>query len=441
MPQQKAPETQMQRSQSGRPSITQPIISTSKDIFGDDILTDFDVTKSIEDADHGVDHADYGYHEGGLEPRDDNNNAYRSHTLPQLLLHRDYINESTLERKSDSLLDDDEIPHYDEESGETEEHSSEGTAPAPHHINADYMNQTLKHIDDSVYMELQNGVPSQDLRSFPAPQTVIAMRLPKTSGQTSIPAETAEPGVSIRKSILKDGRRSVGTTPSSALQHDDHRRGRPRDSKQQLDLEPSRQNLKRKSTRITDSQPPPPENGSPEREPTRSPSSRDMIKSTSQSQKLNDQPPTPAINGPAVQLDYDENSLTKLKYEVLKNQSFDESPRAVASLPLPISHLAPDAPLADRLKHFATQSSKEQAHNFSRMSLEEWQESGDWFMERFQDLMASIRRARSEKRAIAQEFEDELAVREEAVRDKTDGLERMMRDMKTGGEGVLRGKK
>jgi hypothetical protein len=141
-----------------------------------------------------------------------------------------------------------------------------------------------------------------------------------------------------------------------------------------------------------------------------------------------------------VELDFDEEALSAMQYSQLRDQEFEDNPRANnAAIPQNDS-LAADASVQERLQHYATRPTPEQIELLSRMRMNEWEESGDWFIERFTDLMSKLRDARKEKRQIAQQFEDEIAHREEEVRAKIDNLDGVMKDMKNGGEGVLRGK-
>ncbi|KAJ4294770.1 hypothetical protein N0V88_005004 [Collariella sp. IMI 366227] len=49
-----------------------------------------------------------------------------------------------------------------------------------------------------------------------------------------------------------------------------------------------------------------------------------------------------------------------------------------------------------------------------QLSLDEWDEAGDWFLAQFGDVVARLRKARRAKRQMVQRFEGEVAAREEA---------------------------
>lgn len=142
-----------------------------------------------------------------------------------------------------------------------------------------------------------------------------------------------------------------------------------------------------------------------------------------------------------VRPDYDEKLLYTMDYATLKAQPFDDQPGDTAPSQPPANGLPPaGASFKDRLKHMSKQGQLNQAEFFSQLSKEEWEKSGDWFIDQFTDLMKQMRAARQAKREISKQFEDEIAAREEAVRGKTVGIEQVLRKMKTGGETVLKQK-
>jgi hypothetical protein len=74
------------------------------------------------------------------------------------------------------------------------------------------------------------------------------------------------------------------------------------------------------------------------------------------------------------------------------------------------------------------------------MSTTDWEESGDWFVDRFSQIMQDMKNNRKKRRAITEKFESEIRAREEAVRGKSENLKKTFEDMQASGEGVLRGK-
>lgn len=135
--------------------------------------------------------------------------------------------------------------------------------------------------------------------------------------------------------------------------------------------------------------------------------------------------------------DYDPATLHSMPYTDLQTQPFDHDPNPP---PCPLPERLLSAPLASKLHHITTLSDAERRTFFATLSLAEWEESGDWFVERFSELVRKMKEARTERRRVAGEFEDEVARREEFVRRSREGVEGEMRKMRKGGEDVLRSK-
>lgn len=74
------------------------------------------------------------------------------------------------------------------------------------------------------------------------------------------------------------------------------------------------------------------------------------------------------------------------------------------------------------------------------LPMDEYEECGDIMVERFSDFVKTFKTARQQRRKIAKEFEDEIAKREELVRDKINAFEKDLNRLKTGGEDVVRKK-
>lgn len=165
---------------------------------------------------------------------------------------------------------------------------------------------------------------------------------------------------------------------------------------------------------------------------------------------------TPRANGPSnkqtptssqagkrkkadLELDYDTNTLSNMNYSELKDQPFDSNPKAPPSV-IPEFLSSPEASLEDHLEYFRGSEPDDQITFFAQMSLDQWEQSGDWFLGRFGDIMSKLKEARRAKRDVSKTFEEELATREEAVRCKAEGIQEVFRQMRAGGEGVLRGR-
>ncbi|KAI9870896.1 MAG: hypothetical protein M1830_003655, partial [Pleopsidium flavum] len=84
-----------------------------------------------------------------------------------------------------------------------------------------------------------------------------------------------------------------------------------------------------------------------------------------------------------LELDYDPETLRTMDYSDLKAQPFDSNPRAPPSvLPDNLS----TASLPEKLQHVTTLPDDQRTQFFSSLTMTEWEDSGDWFVERFTDL-------------------------------------------------------
>ncbi|KFY85785.1 hypothetical protein V500_08130 [Pseudogymnoascus sp. VKM F-4518 (FW-2643)] len=138
-------------------------------------------------------------------------------------------------------------------------------------------------------------------------------------------------------------------------------------------------------------------------------------------------------------LDFDEETLHKMPYEELRNQSFDENP-SQAKKPVTQSLTSPPQTLSERMGLFKAQSPEDRAAFLATLSIDEWEEAGQWLMVQFGTVMTKVAAARRERRKIAAAFEEKLAARDAEVREKTDGVTAVLQQMKNGGQDLLRGR-
>ncbi|RYP41768.1 hypothetical protein DL767_000784 [Monosporascus sp. MG133] len=137
----------------------------------------------------------------------------------------------------------------------------------------------------------------------------------------------------------------------------------------------------------------------------------------------------------AFELDYDDSALAHMSYADLRKQPFDFDPTQAEAQ----SVGAPaQGTLSEKLDHFLGKDQATQADFFTRMSVTDWEDSGDWFLERFGEIVHKIKEARQSKRATVESFENEIAEREEVVRNKMHGIGRRLAELKSEGEGLMR---
>lgn len=131
-------------------------------------------------------------------------------------------------------------------------------------------------------------------------------------------------------------------------------------------------------------------------------------------------------------LDYDDKALSQKTFGDLLNEPFDLDPAQAGN-----DQGGDGNPLSNKLDRFANQPEEEQREFFASMTMEDWEESGDWLVDRFTDLMKRMKEARREKRKIAVDFEMEAAKRAEAVEKRSDALDRKMCKMRQDGLRVV----
>jgi hypothetical protein len=138
--------------------------------------------------------------------------------------------------------------------------------------------------------------------------------------------------------------------------------------------------------------------------------------------------------------DYHDDKLGEMAYQDLKKETWETESHGR-------QHMQPDGqkrvvePLKDRFEMCIKEEDRNIQFDFlKQLSMAEWEEIGDLFIERFGEIMKKMRMARQNKRNLVSDFENRIEGREALVRRKSENLEVKFRDMKKGGEGVLRGK-
>jgi hypothetical protein len=140
-------------------------------------------------------------------------------------------------------------------------------------------------------------------------------------------------------------------------------------------------------------------------------------------------------NRPAA--DYDDKVLSSMSWADLQKEPFDHDPAQAA-------HTHGQAgsetdQLTKNLERLKSETDEDQRAFFCRASMEDWEKSGDWFVDQFADLMKKLRDARREKREMVGGFEKEAAQREEAVRQRSEAIDRKLAKMRQDGRRVVGG--
>jgi hypothetical protein len=149
----------------------------------------------------------------------------------------------------------------------------------------------------------------------------------------------------------------------------------------------------------------------------------------------------PMIHGPAHDSnfdpdgDYDVKTLHAMRYDELRDESFDINPRL--SDP-PLSGEMLNKPLVERLAHVQEKfDAGKQSDFFRALPTAEWEDAGDWFLDQFSSIIKRTKEARQEKRKLAQGFEKEIEKRHKLVSKKQQHVASAMNKMQAQGQGLV----
>ena len=142
----------------------------------------------------------------------------------------------------------------------------------------------------------------------------------------------------------------------------------------------------------------------------------------------------------SLDLDYSDAELSNMTFDRLKNEPFDQDPRATAGV-LPDN--LTDASLPDKLVYITSSKGllkqvEQQKAFFSSLDIGQYENCGDLIVDRFAAIMTKFKDARQEKRKIAKEFEAEVAKREECVRARKAAIETDMERLRSAGKELVK---
>lgn len=132
-------------------------------------------------------------------------------------------------------------------------------------------------------------------------------------------------------------------------------------------------------------------------------------------------------------LDYKLEDLYAKDFDELQSEPFDGPLRE------DIHDTSSDhsKPLGERLAAVAKLDVRRQKELFSSLSLQQWEEAGDWFQECFSEVFGKLKAARKHRREIASEFEQRIAHRQQALTKKRKITDDALSEMKKSGSLVL----
>lgn len=138
--------------------------------------------------------------------------------------------------------------------------------------------------------------------------------------------------------------------------------------------------------------------------------------------------------------DHSTAELKNMDYQDLANEAWDIDPHDKPQVQSTPPERAPES-IKDRFERILKEEEIDNQYAIVKtLSMEEWEQTGELFIDRFGELMKKMIKARQDKRALVYEFEKKIEERERLIRTKSVKLEKNLLDMKKGGEGVLRGK-
>lgn len=134
-------------------------------------------------------------------------------------------------------------------------------------------------------------------------------------------------------------------------------------------------------------------------------------------------------------VDYDSNELFNMDYDKLRCEDFDTEPRRKSETVL---NEVPTGSLKERLAHVQKNLNPDEKDQFFRaLPTREWEDAGDWFLDRFGDIISRAKEARQKKRKVAREFEDEVEKRYRKVAKKQQIVEKALDEMKEKGQDLI----
>jgi hypothetical protein len=137
-----------------------------------------------------------------------------------------------------------------------------------------------------------------------------------------------------------------------------------------------------------------------------------------------------------IELDYDPQVLKTMSYADLDKQPFDRDPRAPDSA-TPVDEHGVPLTLHRKLSNLSRMKEEDVRAMFLSQKDQEWEDTGAWFMGRFEAQMRRLMEIRQERRMIALRFEMEAKRRQAAVAAKTSDVEQELRYLKMGGKDLM----
>jgi len=132
-------------------------------------------------------------------------------------------------------------------------------------------------------------------------------------------------------------------------------------------------------------------------------------------------------------MDYPPDVIISKKFEELEKEGFDHDPKTATT----VQPQEPAGALSVRLSRLQSSGAKEQQKLFSSLTLDEWEEAGDWFLGQFGEILNRMKKCRKRRRTQAAELETEIAQRHRQVQKRKQYIQSALDDMRQSGSNML----
>lgn len=139
-------------------------------------------------------------------------------------------------------------------------------------------------------------------------------------------------------------------------------------------------------------------------------------------------------------LDYSQADLKQKKLSDLQNELFTHDPRAAPQAP-PTDTMGNEMTLIQILENLSKMSPDTQQETFRTLTDEQWADTGQWFVDRFQKDLAKLMEVRLERRKVTMKYEDTIRQRQRLVEHHAAGVDRELEELQAGGRQLVDGRK
>ncbi|KAK5075509.1 hypothetical protein LTR64_001716 [Lithohypha guttulata] len=145
----------------------------------------------------------------------------------------------------------------------------------------------------------------------------------------------------------------------------------------------------------------------------------------------------PHASSSADVLDYDPLQLKEKTLSDLQAEPFNTDPKDAAKEPARDTH-GNEMTLSQILENLDKMAVPHQQETFRTQTDEQWAQTGQWFVDRFQTDLKELMQVRLQRRTIALAYESKIRQRQMEVEHFRAGVEKELQDLQTGGNGLLK---